>query len=137
MAKPHTITITRCTERQVKVEVTFPIYRRRDVGGDHATSYQYTRIIEIAPGVLDVTVILIGDSPDHRGVTEYHLEHYTAETHRMPYHWTDDEDYVLGRKEHALTAEQFDVKLHELRVAVAAVKTSDDFGPVPTKIEQP
>lgn len=97
-----------------EVEITLPIYREHDYGGDNGETIYYVRIAE------DLSRVEIKKSrswSDKRGDWNYEIE-FTA---KEDFSDKSGADYVLGRGIHKSSAEEFNAVLAELKARVAAL----------------
>lgn len=108
----HTIKVSMSERQRVReVEVDLPMYRYMDSGGDDYTGDHYMMTRLRSDGGLE-TVDLHRSS--HRGRVSWEIEVVAGVS-------SGDEDYVLGRAEHALTAEHWAEKLREFKAWLAEI----------------
>ena len=106
------VEITKQTKRAVKVEVVLPFYRRHDCGGDNYEAIHYTRVNE------DLSAVTICKSFSF-GSDEVTYEFEFED--RYNFKCSGDADYVLGKGEYELSADEFYKILAEAQARIDGI----------------
>lgn len=105
------MTLLKKTTEEVKVNVTFPIFRKHDVSGDTDDTVILTRID------LDLSAVHLTRKESHiRNTMEYEIEfekEYRFDESAMNYH--------LGRGKHVCTSDEFYYLLGEIKDRLSAI----------------